>query len=64
VRIIHKKGFPVLLVILIVLIGLNGLFIGGNKVHADPVTFAGGTGQESNLIRLQPPINLMRLGII
>ncbi|NHN32226.1 immunoglobulin-like domain-containing protein, partial [Paenibacillus agricola] len=38
-----KKGMSIILVILMVLGGLNGLLIGGDKVYA-AVAFAGGTG--------------------
>jgi hypothetical protein len=46
-RIIYKKGMSIILVMMMLMGGLNGLFVGGNKAYA-AVAFAGGTGEESN----------------
>jgi hypothetical protein len=43
----YKKRISILLVLLMVLGGWNGLFVGGNKAYA-AVAFAGGTGVESD----------------
>ncbi|MEX2461586.1 MAG: S-layer homology domain-containing protein [Paenibacillaceae bacterium] len=42
-HIMYKKGISIILVMLMVLGGLNGLFIGGGKAYA-AVSFEGGTG--------------------
>ncbi|QGQ99291.1 hypothetical protein EHS13_32725 [Paenibacillus psychroresistens] len=48
-RIKFKKGISIILVMLMVVGGLNGLFVGGGKVHAAvSVEFAGGTGAQSD----------------
>ncbi|MDF2650533.1 MAG: hypothetical protein K0Q73_6338, partial [Paenibacillus sp.] len=43
-RIFFKKRLSIILVMLMVLSGMNGLFIGDDKAYANGVTFAGGTG--------------------
>ncbi len=49
-RIAYKKGISIILVMLMVLGGFNGLFIGGGKAYANHVTvqFAGGDGSEGD----------------
>jgi hypothetical protein len=56
-KIRYKKGISIILVMLMVLGGLNGLLIGGERVHAAEA-FAGGTGTIGNPYLIATPEQL------
>jgi hypothetical protein len=56
----YKKVISIILVMLMVLGGLNGVFVGGEKAYANHVTvqFAGGDGSEGAPYQIATPAQL------
>jgi hypothetical protein len=57
-RIVYKKGISIILVMLMVLGGLNGLFVGDGKAYAALPLFAGGDGTEETPYEIESPAQL------